>query len=183
MNKKSKIIFVLGVILLIVFGVGIGTFAYFIVNSNVDNSINGSTSNIDIEYTTSGDVSGVLIPTTNKEKGIITTVTARLKDDSIDTKFNMYITPTVIGDLATNALKWEVIGSIDNEVVYTNNGNFENAVENNKIIIVDEYDITKLNTNFKVYIWLDGTLINQVPTNNSFAAVISADSSPITSIF
>lgn len=176
-NKKNIIISILIVlvIILLVFG---STYAYI---SAVTNQVNAGTGSgkIDINYNVN-PLTGNLLSSSSREKGLSTTASVSLKSGSVDALFNMYITPTVINNLDIPALRWEVEGIIGSEVVYINSGDFDDATVNEPVKIVDSYDLSTTVTTFNIYIWLDESLITEAISNVNFNAKIEADSVPVT---
>lgn len=180
MDKKKKIwLSILLVLFIIMVSAGL-SYAFFI----------GSTSEKDLD-TKSGEVKVIysihenvnaneLISSDTKEGGLKSVVNAKLDTTSVPAAFNIYITPSIIEGLNISALKWEVIGTNNNEVVYTNNGDFSSASAGNSIIIVDKYDLKTTDTTFDIYIWLDAKLLTESLDNKRFVASISSDSIQIT---
>ena len=109
-----------------------------------------------------------MIPSSTATEGLTSVAVARLDTGSVPAAFNIYITPTSIDGLNISALKWEVTGTNNGEIVYTNNGDFSTAVKDTAITIVDKYELKSTDTTFNIYIWLDASLINTSINNVNF---------------
>ena len=185
-EKDKKIIISIFSIVAIIALVSGAVYAYF---SFVTNSGNVATTNgkLDIDYNISNpELTGILIPSSSRSGGIMETATAKLKTGSVDAAINFYITPTSIQGFPLSALSYDVdvIDTSDN-VVATYSGNFNDAVVNTPLKIVDAHDLSTDLLTFNIYLWLDGSKINNdnFNVNNSFTAVISADTVQITGEF
>lgn len=180
MKNNKKLILYIGLVLLLIVIVGGATYAYILGRTNEEEVTNNS-GMVDVDYTINENITGVqLIPSDSKSGGLHSVATAKLKEGSVNAGFNIYITPSVIEGLDISALKWEVIGTNNNEEVYTNSGNFSGATMGNAIKIVDSYALKSTDTTFDIYIWLDASLITTSIDNKQFKATISADSVQIT---
>ena len=73
-------------------------------------------------------------------------------------------------------VKWEVSGVRGGKEVYTNNGTFEgyNDTNNNAIPIVEDYRLTEEQTDFTVYVWIDGEHTGNEILGAAFSGYISA---------
>lgn len=182
MSKKKSVIVSIVIVLLIVVVVSAITYAYYIAVTN-EESVDTGSGKLDINYVKPGDLTGTLLLSTSRDGGLKTTATASLNDGSVDALFNMYITPTVLTNLDIPALKWEVEGVRDGEIVCSDNGDFEGAEVNTKIKILDSCLLSTTETTFTVYIWLDASLVTTTVGGASFDAKIGADSVPITGGF
>lgn len=180
MNKGKKIVFYIVIVILLCVVVATASYAYIVSNTNEENVDNGS-GKVDVVYTISENITGVqLIPAEKSSDGIHSVATARLNTNSVSSAFNIYIIPTSITGLNIKALKWEVTGTYNDTIVYSNNGDFSAATANTPITIVNGYELKNTDTTFDIYIWLDASLINTTLDNNKFTAKISADTVPVT---
>ncbi len=178
--KKKKIILSIAFVLLLVIIVFGCTYAFF-VNRTGERSITNTSGKTDIVYSITENITGVhLTPSDAASGGLNSVAVARLNTNSVPTAFNIYITPTSIDGLNVAALKWEVIGTNNDEVVYSNNGDFSTASNDTPITIVNKYELKSTDTTFNIYIWLDASLIDTSLDNSRFAAKISADTVQIT---
>lgn len=183
MNKKNSIIISITIVLLIILMVAGTTYAYMTARTNEGDLDTGS-GMLDINYTIEPEnITGSLISSLDREKGLNAISTVSLKEGSEEALFNMYITPTSLTSLNIPALKWEVEGIFGEEIVYTNSGDFSTAEVDTSIKIVDGHPLTEEDIIFNIYIWLDVSLITGPLDGASFGAKITADSVPITGNF
>ena len=179
-NKEITLI-VLSVVMLIL--IIAGTSYAFISTSTGEGDVNTKTGKLNVVYTVPDNITGELIPSSDKDDGLKPVATAKLGDNSVDAKFNLYIKPTVITGLSTSAFKWEVYGVMNGVTVYSNTGTFEGATADTPLKIVDGYKLSTSVTTFNIYIWVDGSEMTDSMSGKSFTAKIIADSTPITSGF
>ncbi len=180
-NKKYTFMLILAVVLGSILVAG-GTYAFLVASTSAKETAANS-GKLDVDYTITDNITGSLLPSTVRDKGLKTIATAKLGEGSVPASFNIYVTPTVIDGLDVAALKWEVEGTSGGKKVYTNNGTFEGATKGEKIKIVNSYVLTSTDTTFDIYIWLDGSLVTDELLGLRFAASFSADSVPITGAF
>ncbi len=181
--KKAKVIgTILGVILFIALIAGF-TYAYLL--SRVEKTVTTGSGKFSIDYQIVQNItSSSLSPSSNKDEGLHGIVKAKLSENSVAGKFNIYITPSVIDGLNSNALKYEVY--IHNGDLTTGtNGNFSTATKDKPLTIVENYDLTSTTNyvTFDIFIWLDNSLITNDMIGKTFKATISADSTAITGEF
>lgn len=182
MDNKKKIIItslIVSIVVLIVAG-----FSYaFIVAMTNEGDVGTGSGLLDINYiapdTTVFDNS-IIVPSSNRNFGLNTSASASLKDGSLNTLFNMYINPKSLTNLDIPALKWEVEGVMNGQIVYTNSGNFDKKVVDTKFAIVDGYNLSTDITTFNIYIWLDESLVTSQIESASFSIGISADTIQLT---
>lgn len=186
MKEKKKInISVLLMLLAIIIVIGISYAAFvFITNSGI---IEANSGKLDIAYNIeNSSVNGTLIPSSTRNGGISTSVTAKLNSGSIPGNINLYITPTALTGMPFSALMWEVdvVDTSDNLLTHYE-GDFTGSIINTPVKITDAYGLTSNLLTFKIYIWLNGERINNenYNSNNGFTATISADSIAITGEF
>ena len=180
MNKNKKVMLSIIFVLLIIVVISSVTYAFILGRTNEEN-INNNSGKVNVVYDITENITGVqLIPSSTATEGLTSVAVARLDTDSVPAAFNIYITPTSIDGLNISALKWEVTGTNNGEIVYTNNGDFSTAVKDTAITIVDKYELKNTDTTFNIYIWLDASLINNSIDNVNFTANITADTVQIT---
>lgn len=182
MNKKKNVIVSIIVVVLLIVFVSAVTYAYLLAITNEADVDTGS-GKLDIAYSKPADLTGNLTISDSRNGGLKTTATASLNTGSEDALFNMYITPTVLTNLNIPALRWEVEGVRNDEIVCTGSGDFSNAVVDTKFKILDSCKLSTDVTTFTVYIWLDSSLITTSVGGAQFDAKIGADSVPITGGF
>lgn len=184
-NKKKIIISIFVVSVIIVIAVG-GAYAFFRFVTNSGN-FESTAGKLDIDYNISEpNLTGVLIPSATRSGGVMESVTAKLRTGSVDGAINLYINPTEIEGIPLNALSYDVdVIDTSSNVINHYSGTFSTATIGTPYKIVDAYDLSTNLLTFNVYIWLDGTKINNenFNGNNHFNAVITADSVHITGEF
>ena len=183
MNDKKKVIISIIGVLLIAMVVSVGSYAYLMAITNEGNIDNIGSGELSISYQKPSDLTGNLVISTSRDDGLKTVATASLNEGSVDALFNMYITPTVLTNLNISALRWEVEGVRDGEIVCTGSGNFSDAVVGTRFKILNGCKLSTEVTTFTVYIWIDAALITTQVAGSKFDAKIGADSVPITGEF
>ncbi len=184
-NNKKIIISIFSVIAIIVLVAG-SVYAYFsfVTNGGTVQTTNGK---LDVDYNISEpNLTGVLIPSATRSGGVLEVATAKLNTGSVDAAINFYITPTSITGFPLSALCYDVdVLNTSNEVINTYMGTFSSASLNTPLKIIDGYNLTTNLLTFNIYIWLDGSKINNenFNSNNSFSATITADTAHITGEF
>lgn len=183
MDKKKSLIISIITVLLIVILVSGTTYAYLSSRTNGENVDTGS-GMVDINYTIEPEnITGNLSSSLNRDGGLKATATVSLNKNSEEALLNMYILPTALTNLNVAAFKWEVEGYSGDEIIYTNSGDFSNAIEGNPIKIVNGYSPTENNVEFHIYMWLDSKLMNTFIDRVTFGAKITADSVPLTGFY
>ena len=184
MNKNKKVMLSIIFVLLIIVVISSVTYAFILGRTNEEN-INNNSGKVDVVYDITENITGVqLIPSSTATEGINSVAVARLNTNSVPAAFNIYITPSVIDGLNSNALKYEVY--IHNGDLTTGtNGNFSTATKDKPLTIVENYDLTSTTdyVTFDIFIWLDNSLITNDMIGKTFKATISADSTAITGEF
>ena len=180
-KKKSLLISIILVILLII-TVATATYAYLATVTN-EEGVGAGSGILDINYTKPANLTGNFIPSTSRVGGLTTSAKASLKTDSESALFNMYLTPTSLTNLNITALKWEVEGIRDGSIVCSGSGDFSQAIVNTPITIINKCALSKTETTFNIYVWLDSNLIQGAVGGVNFGAKIGADSIPITGEF
>ena len=181
-NKVKLIGTIVGVILFVILIAGF-TYAYLIARTEKD-FITGS-GKFSIDYSIVQDIDATsLSPSQDKNDGLHGIVKAKLSENSVAGKFNIYITPSIIEGLNTNnSLKYEVY--INGGTTPYSTGTFNGVDVGTNVKVVDSYSLssTSTYTTFDIYIWLDNNLIVSSMFGKKFKATISADSTSITGEF
>lgn len=173
MNKFiNNFIYILIVITLCLLTFGI-TYAWFIMSRTSNNVNAASSGNLQIIYDKGQDVLGTLYPTNSKDNGLKATVTIRQTEASIQglATINLNIS-TIDKELAISALKWELYANGSD--VPINTGDFSNTSSSDVIKLVEDYQLSTVDTKFDLYIWLNGNESGNNVINKSFGAYISA---------
>ena len=186
MDKKKKLIIsILGVLVIVILVAG-STYAYFTFVTNSD-TVESTSGKLDIDYNISEpNLTGVLIPSATKSGGVMESVTAKLRTGSVDGAINLYINPTEIEGMPLGALSYDVdVIDTSSNILNHYSGDFSTATIGTPYKVVDAYDLSTNLLTFNIYIWLDGSKINNENFNstNHFNAVITADSVHITGEF
>ena len=187
MSKRDKkiVISIFSIVAVIALAAG-SVYAYFsfVTNSGVVQTTDGK---LDIDYNISEpNLTGVLIPSATRSGGVLEVATAKLNTGSVPAAINFYITPTSITGFPLSALSYDVdVLNTSNEVINNYTGTFSSASLNTPLKIIDGYNLSTNLLTFNIYIWLDGSKINNenFNSNNSFSATITADSVQITGDF
>ena len=180
---KKQVIYSISITLLLLIAIVGGTYAFF---STSVNSGNIATDALDfiVLYNGDTDFNGKISISPTKEGGIIRTVNIRVAEGSAHALSNLFITiESITPNLSIEGFKWEVYGYKNNELVYSNNGNFAgyNATEGHNVVpIVEDYRLTEEITYFTVYLWIDANNTGNEVLGGSFNAYISASSEKFT---
>lgn len=179
-KTKYAIILVIGLVVGAILISG-ATFAYLQSQTGEQINVNTKNGKIEIDYKVVNPITGSLSPATSKENGLSGTITANLTASSIPAAINIYLTPTSLTGLNISALRWEAYGTVagSTDSVCSNSGNFSGSTINTPIKVINGCDLSTETTTFKVYIWLDGSLITEETgslVGKKFEATISADS-------
>ena len=85
-------------------------------------------------------------------------------------------------NLSVENVKWEVSGMRGGQEVYTNSGTFQgyDDTTNNVIPIVEDYRLSETQTDFTLYIWIDGPTTGNEIIGASFSGYISANTERFT---
>lgn len=186
MDKKKKLIIsILGVFAIIILTVST-TYAYFRFTTN-GGTVETTAGKLDIDYNISNpNITGTLIPSATRSGGVMESVTAKLRTGSVDGAINLYINPTEVVGIPLGALSYDVdVIDTSSNILNHYSGDFSTATINTPYKIVDAYDLSANLLTFNIYIWLDGSKINNENFNgtNHFNGVITADSVHITGEF
>lgn len=149
------------------------TYAWF-VSSQLSNDVNSATSGkLEVIYDKGQDVNGTLRPSSSKENGLTASVKIRKTSTSVDGLGTVTLNVTNIDSaLSVSGLKWELYK--DSESSPIANGDFKGVSSNSKINLIEDYLLTTTDTTFTLYIWLNGSEVDNSVMNKSFSAYISA---------
>lgn len=173
MNKKKVkpiYIFLFVIVFCIaIFGI---TYAFFNKVGNTNVIGNASTAGkLDVIYTNGQNISGMIYPSVDNSTALTTTATVRKTSASVDgyATVNLNIS-TIDSAFATTAFKWEVYDDLESEPI--NYGNFSGKSANDVIKLVEDYELTTVDTTFTVKIWLDSELNTNNIVGKAFSAYI-----------
>ena len=178
MNMKKKIILIsLFVVFLLMLGVTFSRWIIILSNENATFSIIAENDeDITVIYDSGNDISGVkLIPASSKESaesngtGIGKTITVTVSANLLfDLNLDINLLPA---GLKHPSLMWAIC---ENGTVL-NSGNFENVNQGDTIKLLDDYVLRTGTKVFKLYIWIDGSIINPATMyNNNFRFILNA---------
>lgn len=171
--KKPTIIMLVSVLLLIVVVIG-STYAFFTSSVN-GTSAQTSGSKFQVIYTGDTQFEKQINLSTGKVEESSTTVNIKVGEGSVKANAVLYlVVEDITTELAVEGFNWEVYGYINSKQVYYNNGNFDGVKINDTINIVENYQLSEENTEFKVYLWLDGNKVGNEVMNASFKGHIGA---------
>jgi len=175
-NKNTYII--ISVLLLAIAIVG-STYAFFFATTSQTNQVATGATKLKVIYTgqTRIDGSGTMNIGLTKDDGINRTVNIAVSEDSVEANATIYINiEEITSNLRIKGLIWEVYGLQNGKEVYSDVGDFYgyDDTTNNIVEIVKDYRITKDNTEFTVYLWIDGNLTNNNVIGGSFKGFIGA---------
>lgn len=187
--KKRLFYTIILVISIIVLVVG-GTYAWFITSVNATNKANTNSKKFQVIYTGDTRLDGNLLMTNSKTDNYKRTVKAKVADDSVSAKLNLYINiEEISANLAVEGFVWEVYGYQNGTQVYANSGNFngKSATTGNNIIDLTNftdhvYTITNVETTFDIYLWLDGNKVDESVLGSTFKGTIEAKTENFTGI-
>ena len=183
---KKIILYTSMVLLITIITVG-GTYAYFVSTTN-SNTVSTDASELEIIYSTGEEISGVLNLVSSKEEGKQTTLSIKLSEDSVDATANVFIKIYEISEeIATDALNWELYRKPSGgSETFVASGTFKDYQNGDKFYIEENYRLTTSDTDYTVYIWLDGNKVNNIDTPNVVGAVlngyIGADAQHVTEL-
>lgn len=171
--KKSTVYLIIGIVLgtLLVTG---GTYAYFsaVANSR-NNRVTATSYKYDVIYSGGQISQRDLELAVDRNGGYDITVDIKMGPGSALPKSSLYLDIYEIsnnlllnGDPWQKALKWEVEGFMNNEMIYSKSGDFTECstsfnkvcAAGDKLYFVTDYQLSYTNTKFKIYVWLDAEI-------------------------
>ena len=180
MNKK--LIYSISIVLLLIIAVIGGTYSFFAATTDNKNVITNS-SKFEVIYTGGTEIKGPIELSEDRTGGINTTVHIKVGEGSSQALSYLYLNITEMTDnLSVSNVKWEVSGIQKGNEVYTNSGTFlgYNATTNNKIPLVEDYRLTEDQTDFTIYVWIDGNNTGNEILGATFDGFISANTEQFT---
>lgn len=198
MNMNRKLLYIIITIFTIGIGMIGGTFAYFsaVTNSSID-AINTESEKFAVIYTGGTSIDGPLEMTLNKDGGLNTNVKIKMDEGSALPKASLFFNIEQISNNLINngtepwqsALKWEVYGyDEDDTLIYSKTGTFnecsssrsETCVNNSKLYIAENQQLSYEYVTYDIYIWLDATLADIGVDGASFNGTIGAETENFT---
>ena len=149
------------------------TYAWFVTSQSTNNINAVSSGKLEIIYDKGQDVNGTLRPSSSKETGLMASVKIKQSENSVDALGTVTLNVVNIDSaLSIKGLKWELYKDSDNVAVA--NGTFEGITSNSEINLIEDVLLTTSETTFTLYIWLNGSEVDNSVMNKSFSAYISA---------
>lgn len=183
----KKIILYTSIILLLTIAIVGGTYAFFAAGAGSKSPIDTTGHKFEVIYTGGTHIDGPLTLVSNKDNGMNTTVNIKVAEDSVLGKANIYLQiEEITENIATDALRWEVYKNGEttahSQGTFTQCGTTANQIcaNDDKLYLVKDYNLSKNNTSFTVYIWLDGNKAGNEVIGASFKGYIGAESENIT---
>lgn len=181
---RKQYIYTICAILLLAIAVVGSTYAFFVSTTNsANNSVDTNSQEFGIIYTGGTDINEPLVLSADRSGGFSTTVHVKTIQGGAQALLNLYIDITEMTDnLSVSNVIWEVSGVKNGVEVYSDNGTFlgYNDMNNNRILIVDDYLLSEEQTDFTLYIWIDGNHTGDEIIGASFSGYISADTEHFT---
>ena len=183
--KKKVLNYILIVTLIIVLVSG-ATYAFFRASTDAANYINSNTSQMNIVYTKGNEINGAIRMVSNRTEGYNTTINIHTTNNSVNPEISLFINiEELTQNLSITGLIWEVCAAREGDETQCRSGNFSgyNDTNNNIIYIYPNYALSTVNTQFTVYIWLDGANTNNSVVGGVFSGYIGAESENFTARF
>ena len=182
---KKQLIYSITVILLLVISVTSVTYSFLSASTGQNNNVSTNSSRFQIIYTGGTEINGPLDLSADRSGGVNTTVHIKVAQGSSQALSYLYFNiEQMTANLSSSNVKWEVVGTRNSQQVYTNSGTFSgyNSTTNNKIPLVENYRLTEDQTDFTVYIWIDGNSAGNEMFGASLSGYISANTEQFTGV-
>lgn len=165
-----------------------GTYALF--TSSIERELPESkTHQIQVRYSGAAPIDNVIELVEKKEDGFRRTIKIGKGEDSVPVKSSIYFYISNITEgFATTALKWEIYRVEGEEETYINSGTFENTITGDKIYLYKDFELsdeknedsTYKQTEYVIYLWLNGHEAGNEVVGATFMGYIGAESSIVT---
>lgn len=180
--KRQTIYTICAFLLLAIATVG-STYAFFSATTGEDSNVATESQKFEVIYTGGTEINGPIDLSTDRTGGVNTTVHIKVGQGSSHALAYLYFNiEQMTNNLSVTNVKWEVSGVKGGQEVYTNNGTFEgyNDTDNNIITIVEDYRLSEEQTDFTLYIWIDGPNTGNEIFGASLSGYISANTERFT---
>ncbi|MBQ8219539.1 MAG: hypothetical protein IJZ79_07290 [Bacilli bacterium] len=154
--KKKYIYPIIAILFLTIVTVGT-TYSFFMAQASSQEELKGTSKNFEVIYT-GGKIpleNMKIKPSSTKEGGLNTSVNIKVGTNSVLARGTIYINiKKMTSNLSNDGFIWEVYGSNG----YYKKGTFSgyNDTDNNIVNIVENVPITYDDTEYTIYLWLDG---------------------------
>ena len=180
---KRQIIYSICAVLLLAIAVVGSTYAFFSASAGENSNVTTEAKNFEVIYTGGTEINGPINLSVDRTGGINTTVHIKIGEGSAEALSYLYLNILeMTNNLSVSNVKWEISGVKEGKEVYTDNGTFQgyNATTNNKIPLVKNYRLTETQTDFTLYIWIDGPNTGNEILGANFSGYISANTERFT---
>lgn len=169
-----------------------GTYAYFSATVGKNQTL-GETARLEAIFTGDAALNKELILGKSKEQGYSRTISIGLAEDSLEAAANLYIYVEQISTtLATDALNWELYRIENGTEKHVKSGTFAKCGNigeaqttcraNKKAYMLTDYQLSTTPTEFVIYLWLNGALVDNSVLGATFKGYIGAETENITGI-
>ncbi len=180
--KRQTIYTICAFLLLAIATVG-STYAFFSATTGEDSNVATESQKFEVIYTGGTDIGGPVSLSADRNGGKNTTVHIKVGQGSSKALAYLYLNIDMITEnIRISGFKWEVSGVRGGKEVYTNNGTFEgyNDTDNNIITIVEDYRLSEEQTDFTIYLWVDGNEVGNEVMGGRLGGYISASTEQFT---
>ncbi len=189
---KKILVSVIAVLFIAILTVGV-TYSFFLVSASGNTSkVAGNAISHNIIFTKGANLTGSLDPSNSRDNSMYTSASIRVTSNSTKPLVDVYINiENIASELGISALKWEVEATKGGNSVTLSptSGDFASCSHNSvlgscvtgdRIYVASGYELDTVDTEFKVYIWLDGNEINTDISNATLNASLGAEISKFT---
>lgn len=162
------------------------TYAFFRTTITPTNNTNVNTSIMNIVYQGGEEITGPMQMVASRNEGFSTEINVHTTDESVRPTISLFINiDRITANIAVEGLIWEVCAERSGDQTVCKTGNFlnYNDTNNNKLYIYPDYQLNNTNTKFTVYIWLDGSKVDNSVSGGEFSGYIGAESEHFTAKF
>lgn len=178
------------IILLIVAIIAVsGTYALFTASITIDDLGDNGTHQIQVRYSGDTQINGFIELVEKKEEGFRRVIKIGKGEDSVPVTASIYIYLSNITEgFSSPALKWEIYEIKGDEEIYVNDGTFDGSENGDKIYLYKNFELsnekddnsTYKQTEYAIYLWLNGHEAGNEVVGASLMGYIGAESSIVT---
>ena len=183
---KNQLMYTIIGVFIFVIAISGATYAFFTSATRASNNVNTNSNKMNIEYSGGGSFDGPMKMVSSRDQGYTTTINMHTTNNSVSPNVTLYIyIENITNNIAIDGFTWEVCANRANDTERCNKGTFagkSNDTNNNTIDIMT-YALNTSPTEFKVYLWLDGSKISTDISGASFKGYIAAKSENFTAKF
>ena len=182
---KKNIIYIVGLLLIIIIISG-STYAYFSATIGKNNAITSTGDILEIIYDGDIAINGNIELSRSKEGGHRRVTKIGLSERSVGIAAHLYIQiQNISPELAVSGLKWEVYTLKNGVETFYNSGTFmqcggidetkSKCTSGDKLYMVTNYELSTTQSEFVVYLWLNGDEVGNEVINRKLVGTISAE--------